>query len=58
MSTWKEHVHPHGDLVELTEGLWIVTGSLPRSGLPRNMVVYRLRDGGLLIHSAIALAGR
>lgn len=51
--TWA--VHPHGDLLELADGLWVVTGSMPGSGLPRNMVVFRLPQGGLLIHSAVNL---
>ena len=55
MSTWNDHVFPHGELVELAPRLWRVTGSLPRSPLPRTMVIYRLADGGLLIHSAVAL---
>ena len=52
---WNEKVYPHGDLLKLAPRLWQVTGSLPRISLPRNMVVYRLDDGGLLIHSGIAL---
>jgi hypothetical protein len=55
MSDWTAHVFPHGDLLELAPGLWSVTGTLGRSPLPRTMVVYRLKDGGLLIHSAVAL---
>lgn len=52
---WEDHVHPHGALEELAPRLWCVRGSLPRSPLPRNMVVYRLADGGLLLHSPVAL---
>lgn len=52
---WNDHVLPHGDLVELSEGLWEVTGSLQRQPLPRNMVVWRMPDGGLLLHSVVAL---
>lgn len=48
-------VYPHGPLQELAPGLWQVTGSTPRSVLPRNMVVFRLPDGGLWIHSGVAL---
>ncbi len=55
MSTWNDHVFPHGDLIELAPRLWSVTGSLARSPIPRTMVIYRLGDGGLLIHSAVAL---
>lgn len=54
MSEWK--VLPHGDLEELVPGrLWNVQGSLPDMPLPRNMVVYRLRDGTLLVHSVVCL---
>lgn len=52
---WQREVHPHGALRQLDERLWIVTGSLPRSPLPRNMVVHRLDSGGLLLHSLVAL---
>lgn len=55
MATWEQHIHPHGDLVELAPGLWQVTGSLPRSPLPRNMQIWRSPSGGLLVHSAICL---
>ncbi len=55
MSDWVAHVHPHSDLIALAPRLWLVTGSLPRSPLPRNMIVYQLRGGGLLVHSAIAM---
>ncbi len=55
MSEWSSHVFAHGALGQLAPGLWLVSGSLGKSPLPRNMVVYRLEDGGLLLHSAIAL---
>lgn len=48
-------VSPHGPLVPLADRLWQVTGSLPRLPMPRNMAIYRLASGGLLVHSAIAL---
>ncbi len=48
-------VHPHGPLAPLADNLWQVTGSLPMGPLPRNMIVYRLPDGRLIIHSAIAM---
>lgn len=48
-------IHPHGPLEPLADDLWQVTGSLPRGPLPRNMVVYRLRDGRLIIHGGIAM---
>lgn len=47
---------PHGEFVQLDENLWILEGTLPmKVPLPRTMTVFRLRDGGLWIHSAIAL---
>jgi hypothetical protein len=48
-------VYPHGNLEPLAEGLWQISGSLPRGNIPRNMAVYRLPDGGLLLHSVICL---
>ena len=52
---WQSHVLPHGPLVELSPGLWQVTGTLRRNPLPRNMVLWRTSTGGLLVHSAICL---
>jgi hypothetical protein len=50
-------VLPHGPIGELAPGLWHVTGTLPTPFLvPREMIVYRLPGGGLLIHSPIALS--
>ena len=46
---------PHGPLHPLAAGLWQVTGALPSLPYTRNMLVYRLRDGGLLIHSAVIM---
>jgi hypothetical protein len=53
MSDW--NVLPHGKLTELAPNLWYVSGSLPNIPLPRNMVVHRLPDGRLLLHSVICL---
>jgi hypothetical protein len=50
---WSSHVFPHSPIQPLAPGLWHVTGFLPPA--PREMILYRLPDGGLLIHSAIAL---
>jgi hypothetical protein len=53
---WLSHVLPHGEIEELAPNLWHVTGNLPSSTMvPREMVLYKLADGSLLIHSAIAL---
>jgi hypothetical protein len=46
---------PHDDIEQLAPNLWTVRGSLPFP-LKRHMVVYRLGDGTLLIHSAIAMS--
>jgi hypothetical protein len=53
--TWADEVHAHGDLRQISPRLWTVTGSLPRSPLPRHMIVWRLDDGGLLLHSVVAM---
>ena len=51
-----EHkIFPHGAPREIVPGLWQVRGSLPFP-LPRNMTVYRLPDGGLLLHSVVAMS--
>jgi hypothetical protein len=53
---WQSHILPHGAIEELAPNLWHVTGTLPSSTIvPREMVLYRLADASLLIHSAIAL---
>jgi hypothetical protein len=53
---WRSHVLPHSGIEELAPNLWHVTGTLPSSTMvPREMVLYRLADSSLLIHSAIAL---
>lgn len=53
---WQSHVLPHGEIEELAANLWHVTGTLPSSTMvPREMVLYKLADSSLLIHSAIAL---
>ena len=54
-SEWK--VLPHGKLTEIDDGLLEVVGQIrmPLMDLPRRMTVVRLRDGKLLIWSAIAL---
>lgn len=53
---WLSHVLPHGTIEELAPNLWHVTGTLPSSTMvPREMVLYKLADASLLIHSAIAL---
>ena len=50
-------VLPHGKLARLDDNLLSVTGDLhmPVGDVPRRMTVVRLRDGRLVIYSAIAL---
>lgn len=52
---WK--VLPHGKVTELDAGLLTVTGDLhmPLGDVPRRMTVARLRDGRLVIYSALSL---
>ena len=52
---WSAHVAPHGELEELGPSLWSVRGSLNRNPLPRNMVIWKMPSGGLLLHSCICL---
>ncbi len=52
---WHKHVHPHGPLQQIAGNTWQVTGSLSKGHVPRNMVVHRMPNGGLWLHSVIAL---
>ncbi|RUT10147.1 hypothetical protein DSM106972_006420 [Dulcicalothrix desertica PCC 7102] len=55
-SEWQSHVLPHSPIQELAPNLWHVTGILPASGHPpREMILYKLPDSTLLIHSGIVL---
>jgi hypothetical protein len=54
MAGHERKILPHGELEELVPGLWSVTGSLPIP-LRRNMTVFRLGDGTLLLHSVVAM---
>jgi hypothetical protein len=45
----------HGPIEQLAENLWRVEGALPNVTLRRTMTVARRDDGGLVIHSAIAM---
>lgn len=55
LTTWK--VLPHGPLTAIDDGVWTVTGTIhmPVGDFQRRMTVARLRDGGLVVYSAIAL---
>ena len=50
-------VLPHGQLSEIDDNILTVVGQLhmPLTALPRRMTVVRLKDGRLVIFSAIAL---
>lgn len=52
-STWT--VHRHGPIEKLAPNIWRVVGSMPGPPIPRTMVLVRLRDGRIIVHSAIAL---
>jgi hypothetical protein len=52
-SDWK--VLEHGPIERLAENIRWVQGSLPGMSLKRSMVIVRLNDGRLVIHSGIAL---
>ena len=47
-------IYPYEAPRRLADNLWQVQGSLPM-GIPRNMTVYRLDDGRLLLYSVIAM---
>jgi hypothetical protein len=51
--TW--NVFPHRPVEKLAENIWRVEGDLPQGDGTRVMTLARLRDGGLLVHNAIAL---
>jgi hypothetical protein len=47
-------IYPYHPLKSLAANLWQVEGTLA-NGLPRNMTVCRLPDGGLLLYSVVAM---
>lgn len=51
----QHRLFPHGEFQKLAPNLWVVRGSMPVP-LYRNMVVFRLADGRLLLHSLVALS--
>jgi len=55
LATWK--VLPHGPVTAIDDNLWTVTGTIhmPVGDFERRMTIARLRDGGLVVYSAIAL---
>ena len=48
-------IYPYDPPRPLASNLWQVKGSLPSGPIPRNMTVYRLPDGRLLLYSVIAM---
>jgi hypothetical protein len=54
MATKPHRLFPHDELRQLAPNLWIVRGGMPFP-LYRNMVVYRLPDRRLMLHSLVAL---
>ncbi|MGI2906892.1 hypothetical protein [Tolypothrix sp. VBCCA 56010] len=56
VENWQSYVLPHSNIESLAPNLWHVTGTMPNPMLPpREMAIFKLADGDLLIHSAIAL---
>jgi hypothetical protein len=54
-ATPRWNVLQHGPLEQLTERLWRVEGAVPGMSLRRVMTVAKRQQGGLIVHSAIAL---
>lgn len=52
---WEKAVLPHGPLDEIKPGLFWVWAPCPGVPVTRNMSVFRLSDGGLLLHSPTCL---
>ena len=52
---WDSAVFPHGDLIPLAKNLWWVKSAQKGMPLPRNMIVYRLPSGELVLHSVVCL---
>src|SRR5205814_7412735 len=52
---WDSAVCPHGDLVPLAENLWWMKSAQKGMPLPRNMIVYRLASGDLVLHSVVCM---
>lgn len=52
---WDQAVFPHGDLTALAPNLWWVKSAQKGMPLPRNMAVYRLPSGDLVLHSVLCM---
>lgn len=48
-------VFPHGPIEKLSDNLWRVVAQFPNAPFDREMHVARMKDGGLVVHNAIAL---
>ena len=48
-------VQKHGEIEQLEANLWRVEGTVPGIPMKRVMTIAKLADGGLVIHSAVAL---
>ncbi len=57
-SDWDSAVYAHGDLTPLADNLWWVKSAQAGMPLPRNMAVYRLPSGDLVLHSVVCLDAR
>jgi len=53
--SWESHVLGNSTLEQLSDRLWFIRGDGMGLKNWRNMVIYKMNNGGLLIHSAIAL---
>ncbi len=51
--TWQ--VFPHRPIEKLEPNLWRVEGDLPNGNGTRVMTIVKMKDGGLLLHNAVAL---
>ena len=48
-------IYPYKPPIQLAPSLWQVEGSLKHPIVPRNMTVYRLADGRLVLYSVVAM---
>ncbi len=52
---WNSAVFPHGDFTPLADNLWWLKSAQAGMPLPRNMAVYKLPSGDLVLHSVVCL---
>jgi hypothetical protein len=56
--TWSNAIYPHDtSFTKISDNAWTIEGRVydDINSMPRNMFVYRMRTGGLFLHSVIAL---